>query len=203
VPEHCLVPLPASVSVADGCLVEPLAVALHGLRRARIGSGHRLCVIGGGTIGLCAVATARALGADVALDARHDAQRRAGEQLGAGEARDVYDVVVDCAGTKSALERAVRLCRPGGVLILLASYWDGMAMPGIPLCMKEIQVLPSSLYSRRDGVRDFEMAAGILAERREISPALISHRFSLNDASDAFEAAGDRAAGAIKVVLEA
>lgn len=203
VPEHCLVPLPPGVSVADGCLVEPLSVALHGLRRARIGSGHRLCVIGGGTIGLCAVAVARALGSDVALDARHETQRRAGERLGAGEPGDGYDVVVDCAGTKSALERAVRLCRPGGVLLLLASYWDGMAMPGIPLCMKEIQVLPSSMYSRRDGVRDFDMAAGILAEHPEIAPALISHRFSLGDAPQAFETAGDRAAGAIKVVLEA
>ena len=51
-------------------LVEPLAVVLHGLRRARLRGGERLAVVGGGNIGLCAVAAARAAGAHVALEAR-------------------------------------------------------------------------------------------------------------------------------------
>ena len=47
------------------------------------------------------------------------------------EANDsAYDIVVDAAGTASALEQALRLCRPGGTLLLLATYWDGFELPG-------------------------------------------------------------------------
>ena len=50
VPERCLVPLPAGVSPAEACLVEPLAVAIHGLRRARLRGDQRAVVIGAGSI---------------------------------------------------------------------------------------------------------------------------------------------------------
>ncbi len=109
-------PLPAGVALGDACLVEPLAVVLHGLRRAGLRGGERVAVIGGGAIGLCAVAAARAAGAEVALVARHDAQRAAGERLGAGaRASGSYDLVIDAAGTESALAqrgRAVPAGRP-------------------------------------------------------------------------------------------
>ena len=110
--------------------------------------------------------------------------------------------MVDSAGTGSALEQAVELARPGGTLLLLGTYWSGMSMPGIPLCMKEIRVVPSSMYSRVGKVRDFDVAAGLLSARPEMADALITHRFPLDEAVRAFAAAADRAAGAIKVVLE-
>jgi 2-desacetyl-2-hydroxyethyl bacteriochlorophyllide A dehydrogenase len=202
VPARCLVPLSAGISVADGCLVEPLAVAVHGMRRARVSPGRSVAVIGGGTIGLCAVAAAGAGGARVSLEARHDAQRMAGERLGAGPTQGEYDLVVDSAGTTSALERAIELCRPGGRLLLLGTYWQGMNMPGMALCMKEIRVIPSNMYSREGMVRDFDVAATILAARPEIAAAIITHRYSLDEAPAAFAMARDRSAGAIKVVLE-
>ena len=40
VPEANLVPLPTGLDVARGCLVEPLAVAFHGLDRARVREGR-------------------------------------------------------------------------------------------------------------------------------------------------------------------
>src|SRR5262249_13810477 len=55
VPERCLVPLPQAVRVEDACLVEPLAVVVHGLRRARLRGGERVAVIGGGTTRLAGV----------------------------------------------------------------------------------------------------------------------------------------------------
>jgi threonine dehydrogenase-like Zn-dependent dehydrogenase len=156
-----------------------------------------------GAIGLCAVAAARAAGAEVAIEARHDAQLAAAAALGAGEARGEYDVVVDSAGTSSALERAVSMARPRGTLLLLGTYWEGMQMPGLLLCMREIRVLPSSMYSREGMVRDFALAEGVLATTPALAPALITHRYPLAQAAQAFEQARDRAGGAIKVVLEA
>src|SRR5512145_1960522 len=65
VPARALVRLPAGVALGDASLVEPLAVVLHGLRRAGLRGGERVAVVGGGAIGLCAVAAARAAGAEV------------------------------------------------------------------------------------------------------------------------------------------
>lgn len=202
VPERCLVPLAAGVDVADACLVEPLAVAVHGMRRAGLRGDQRVAVVGGGTIGLCSVAAARASGAEVALIARHDAQREAGARLGAVEATDGYDLVVDAAGTRPALETALALCRPGATLLLVATYWSGFELPGFALCMKEVNVVPASMYGRAGPSRDVDVAAGLLARQREIAPALITHRFPLEAAPEAFRTAADRRAGAIKVVLE-
>lgn len=204
VPADALVRLSAAIPLADASLVEPLAVAVHGLRRARVRQGQRLAVIGGGTIGLAAVAAARALGVSVALFARHEHQRAAGERLGASvPARDEpYEVVVDAAGTASALAQAVEIARPGGRLLLLASYWDGLEIPGLRLCLKEIDVVPSSLYGRCKEGRDFDLAARILSENPEIPRAIITHRLPLEAAEEAFRIAADRKSGAIKVVLQ-
>lgn len=203
VPEGCLVRLEPGVRAEDACLVEPLAVALHGLRKAGLADTQRVAVIGGGTIGQCALAAVSQAGATVALAARHDVQRAAGERLGAGlvDASDGYDLVVDCAGTADALAEACRICRPGGTLLLLASYWDGFEPPGMALCMKEIRVVPSFMYGRFEGGRDVEAAAALLAARPEIPEVIITHRLPLEAAAEAFELARDRKSGSIKVVL--
>ena len=203
VPERCLVRLPRGLATSDACLVEPLAVAVHGLRRAGPSATERVAVVGGGAIGLCAVAAAQARGAEVGLAARHDAQAVAGERLGALEIGGEYDLVVDCAGSSSALEQAVSLCKPGGTLLLLASYWDGrLVLPGFAVCLKELRVVPSSMYARHGVRRDVDTAAAVLAERPEIANAIITHRLPLEAASEAFALARDRKSGAIKVVLE-
>ena len=58
VPERAIVPLPAGLEPRDACLVEPLAVAVHGLRRAGLRGDQGVAIVGGGSIGLCAVAGA-------------------------------------------------------------------------------------------------------------------------------------------------
>lgn len=205
VPARSLSPLPAGVGLADACLVEPLAVAVHGVRRGGIAAGDRVAVVGGGTIGQMAVVAAQATGADVDLVARHDHQRAAGERLGAGAPSEgaEHDVVIEAAGTASALADAVDRCRPGGRVVLLGSYWDGsVEMPGLAVTMKEITLVPASMYGRVGPSRDFDVAAAVLAGRPEVAEAVITHRFPLDAAAEAFAAARDRAAGAIKVVLE-
>jgi len=208
VPERCLVPLPGGLSVADACLVEPTAVAVHGLLQVGLNGAQRVAVVGGGSIGLAAVAVVRASGASVDLVARHDAQRAAGERLGAtsrsenDQANGTYDIVVDAAGSASSLEQCVTLARPGGQMLLLATYWDGMSLPGFALCMKEIRVVPSSMYGRRSIGRDIDIAASVLASNPAIGATLITHRFPLDVAREAFETAASRSSGSIKVVLE-
>jgi len=202
VPESCLVYLPANVGVKDACLIEPLAVAVHGIRNAGLNPGQCVAVIGGGTIGLCAVAVAMATGAAVGLSARHSHQIAAGTLLGAEAIEGQYDLVIECAGTKSAMSQAINLCRPKGKLLILATYWGGIDFPHMAVAMKEITVVPSHMYAANGPVRDFDVAAMLLSRKPEITQALITHRFPLAEAKQAFAVARDRKAGAIKVVLE-
>lgn len=210
VPRRCLVPLPSGLEVEDACLVEPVAVAVHGFVRAGLRGNHRVAIVGGGSIGLAAVAVARASGARVELVARHASQAEAAERLGARALSEAdaesssadYDIVVDAAGTTSSLDQCVRVAKPGGVLLLLATYWDGMELPGILLCMKEVRVIPSMMYGRGSVGRDIDVAASALAANPAIAKTLITHRYPLDDATEAFAMAAARGGGAIKVVLE-
>jgi len=214
--EECIVPssslarLPAGVAVRDACLVEPLAVAVHGVRRGRVAPGERAVVIGGGTIGLAAAVAAQAVGGRVDQVARHDHQRAAAERLGAtapddgdGDGDGDYDVAIEAAGSPDALADAIARCRPGGRVILLGSYWDGpVALDAMAVCNREIDLVPATMYGRVGPSRDVDVAVALLARRPEVAGALITHRFPLDAVAEAFVAARDRAAGAIKVVLE-
>ena len=202
VPTRSLVALPRSVDVHAAALVEPLAVAVHGMRRASVAPGMRVAVVGGGPIGLCAVAAATSTGCEVGLSARHAAQSAAGRALGAAAIEGEYDVAIDCAGTDSAIEQACEALRPNGTLLLLSASWDAFRLPGLALAAKELAITVSTMYGRSASGRDIDAAATLLGEREDLGELLISHRFPLDAAPEAFRAATRRAEGALKVVLE-
>jgi threonine dehydrogenase-like Zn-dependent dehydrogenase len=197
-----LVYLPANVGVKDACLIEPLAVALHGLRKAGLDGRMRVGVVGGGTVGLCAVASAVDACAEVGLVARYPHQIEAGRRLGAKDVAGTYDLVVECAGSDSAVNEAVRLCRPNGRLLLLGTFWDGLNLPHYAVAQKGLTLFVAMMYAISGIGRDCDLAAALLAGNPEIARCLITHRFPLEEAPKAFEIARDRKAGAIKVVLE-
>ena len=182
-------------------LVEPVAVALHGVHRSGLVSGSRALVIGAGPIGLCAIAVARALGAEVDLLARRPTRIAAGERLGASTAlgRD-YEVVLEAAGTQDSLDRAIRLVRPGGTVAVLGSFWDPVSI-GVSLQMKEVTLVPSFTYGHHHGTSEFDEAIRLLAAAPELGPPLVTHHFALEDAAEAFRVVGDRSSDAIKVVV--
>src|SRR4051812_25346735 len=128
VPEECLVPLPANLDAGVACLVEPMAVSWRGVRLAAIEPGERVVVVGGGSIGLLAVAAARAAGHEVALDARHPHQIEAGERLGATRPTGAYDVVIEAAGSDSAVARCAELAVPDGRVVLLGVFHGTVAV---------------------------------------------------------------------------
>jgi len=197
-----IVPLPAGLDVADGALVEPVACAVHALRRAGVTAGDRVAVVGAGSIGLGAAAAARWMDASVDVTARHDHQRDAATRVGAGiEADGEYDVVVDAAGTDTAVAQCVDLLRPGGTIALLASYWEPVEFPQF-FSMKEPVLVGANMHGRDASGTDMEAAAQLLADLPEVAPAMVTHRFPLDRAAKAFACAADRASGAIKVVLE-
>ncbi|MDN3357770.1 alcohol dehydrogenase catalytic domain-containing protein [Actinomadura sp. DC4] len=201
VPEFTLLPLPGMLPVEDACLVEPGSVAWHGVRRARLVAGERVAVVGGGSVGLLAVAAARRMGFEADVEARHEHQKRAAEKLGAGLPHGRYDVVIDAAGGPAALARCAELARPGGRVVVVAVYFETATFPGPASLVKELSYINAVAYDHCDGRREFADVAAMLADQPVIAETVITHRFPLADAAEAFRVAADRSAGAIKVVL--
>ncbi|MGZ4694282.1 MAG: zinc-dependent alcohol dehydrogenase [Acidimicrobiales bacterium] len=203
-PAARLVALPPGLDVRDASIVEPASVSWHALHLAEAGPGKRVAVVGAGALGLLAVAGAHRMGADdVALEARHPHQREAGARIGARIGTDgAYDVVVEAAGTQESLARAIELVAPRGTIVVLGVHFGTVALDWMPLFHREASIIPSLGYCRHEGVREMEEAATMLADDPEIARALITHRFPIADAAEAFRVAGDRASGAIRVVIE-
>ncbi|MFN8628481.1 MAG: alcohol dehydrogenase catalytic domain-containing protein [Candidatus Binatia bacterium] len=202
VPDRCLVPLPAGLPVENACLIEPVAVAVHGLHLARLSAADRVVVVGGGSLGLCAVAAAKVVANDVCLVARHDAQKMAGERLGARLHCDGgFDLAIDCAGTSESMAQTAQLCKPGARILMLATYWQGLTLPAFEVSMKELRMVNATTYCRHGMARDVDVAAALMARNPRIADCIITHRLPLAAAAEAFTIAGNRAHGAIKVVL--
>jgi len=203
-PTARLVRVPEGLDVRDASLVEPASVSWHALRLAGTGPGKRVAVVGAGALGLLAAAGAqRQGGEDVAIETRHAHQREAALRIGArADAKGVYDVVVEAAGTPASLARSIELVAPGGTVVVLGVHFGKVEIDWMPLFHKEGRLIPSLGYCRHEHGREMEDAAAMLAEDPEIARALITHRFPIEDAVEAFRVAADRASGAIRVVIE-
>lgn len=203
-PAARLVPLPPGLDVRDAALVEPASVSWHALRLAGTGPGQRVAVVGAGALGLLAVAGARRLGGEeVTLEARHSHQKQAGERLGASvDPQGLYDVVVEAAGTPASLARCGELVAPGGTIVVLGVHFGPVQLDWMPLFHREARLVPSLGYCAHQDGREMEHAASVLADDPEIARTLITHRFPIEDAAEAFRVASDKTVGAIRVVIE-
>lgn len=135
VPVPMATKLPAVLSLADGALIEPMAVSLYGVRHARIRPGDRVVVLGGGTVALYAIYWARRLGAGkIVVLSRSTRRAEFAMQMGAdqfvpyggdelGEVTDalggVPDVVFECVGAEGMLGKAIMHAGPFGRVVSL------------------------------------------------------------------------------------
>jgi threonine dehydrogenase-like Zn-dependent dehydrogenase len=202
VPAGNLVPLPSGLPVQVACLVEPLAVAVHGIAQARVTPNDRVLVIGAGAIGLAVAAVLGGRGQGCDIIARHRHQEEAADLLGARcTAGDGYDVVIDAVGSSESLADAAHRVRSRGRIGMVGTFWQPTTVPGA-LCMKEIELIGAMTYKCRPPERSFEEAGRLLVANPAIAEVLITHRFPLDAVDEAFHAARDRAAGAIKVCFD-
>ncbi|OHV30354.1 MULTISPECIES: zinc-dependent alcohol dehydrogenase [Pseudofrankia] len=205
VPAHKVLDLPAGLDISNASLAEPASVSWHGVRLGGTAPGRTVAVVGGGSIGQLAAAAAQAQGADeVVLEARYRHQHEIRERLGAAEPEPgtLYDVVIEAAGSPSSLQRSIELVKPGGTVSLLGVHHGGLDVPYSALLTKEVTLVASMGYCGHAGKREMLEAAKMLAARPEIPDSLITHRFPIEDAAEAFRVASDRESGAIKVVVD-
>jgi L-iditol 2-dehydrogenase len=214
-PASSLLALPDDIPVDAGSLVEPVAVCVRGARLGEVGLGSRVVVLGGGSIGLLSIVTARAAGArEVHVSARHESQRERARALGADgvhESADqairalgdnAVDVVIETVGGKArTLGEAVRLVRPGGVVSMLGVFAGDVPLPGLDFSLKEVRLVGSNCYARFGASTDFAAAIGLVRARLADVRSVVTHRFALGQVNEAFAAAADKATGSIKVTI--
>lgn len=202
-PRHALIQLPPGLDVADACLVEPASVAWHSCHVGDVGPDTRVAIVGAGAIGILAAASAQAMGAsDVAVEARHPHQHDAREQIGAVTPTGDYDVVIETGGSESALHRAVELTRPGGTVVYVGVYDPDTTWPHHEAFLREVALQPSLGYCGHDGRREFAEVADMLASRPDLVSMLVTHRFPIDDAPEAYRVAQDKSKGVFRVVVE-
>jgi len=202
-PRRALVPLPERLAVADASLVEPASVAWHSCHMGRIDPDSRVAVVGAGAIGILAAASAQTMGApEVAVEARHPHQHEARERIGATTPTADYDIVIETGGSESALHRAVELARPGGTVVHVGVYDPDTTWPHHEAFLREVALRPSLGYCGHHGRREFAEAADMLASRPELAAMLITHRFPIEDAPEAYRTAQDKSKGVFRVVVE-
>lgn len=207
--------LPDEVSLRQGALVEPLSVALHGIRRSRLRPGDHALVMGAGPIGLLALQCARVAGARTVTVTEIDAGRAAlacrlgataalnpvqenvGLALAARTERRGPDVVYICTGAPGACADAISLVRKGGQIVTLGMCVEPVAADLMTVAMSELSIEGSFA-----GRAEFPAAIDLIAQRRVDVDALVSHEIDLQDiVTRGFEFLDKPGSGAVKVLV--
>jgi L-iditol 2-dehydrogenase len=211
VPAYTLYALPDELDYELAALVEPLAVAVHGLHLVDLSFGERVVVLGSGSIGVMATLAARALGAsEVIATYRYEHQAQAALAAGATRAvqADVVstladekpDVVIETVGGHAeTLSQAMGLVRPGGRVSVLGLFTAPVQVNALPLMLNEVRVVGGITYCRPGQHSDFDVALRIIGADPERARGIISHRFPLKKADEAFRAAADKSSASVKV----
>jgi (R,R)-butanediol dehydrogenase / meso-butanediol dehydrogenase / diacetyl reductase len=213
VPADTLVRLPAEIPLPEGALVEPVAVAVHDVRRAALRPGEKTLVVGGGPVGLLIAAVAADTGGDVLVVEPNPHRRRTAEGLGLTAvdpaATDVpelvqdwtsgagADVAFEVSGAQAGMDTAVRVLSARGRLVLVAIHPTPRLVDLHRFFWRELTLLGARLYDRDD----FERAVELVAARQLPVGSLISRVVPLHRAAEAFAAleAGD---AVMKVLID-
>lgn len=208
-PVDALLPLPSTMPAAIGALIEPLAVAVHAVRRITLEEVRVAAVLGAGPIGLLTALVLKAYGVDRVLvsdvsTSRLGLARSLGlEGMEAGAPlfervmsmsdHDGADAVFECAGHPSSALEMTRLARPRGTLVEVGVLKQPAPVDLQAVNFKELELVGSRVYARADFEEAIRLADQLELER------IISHTFPLAEVEKAF--AQFRSGDACKVIV--
>jgi 2-desacetyl-2-hydroxyethyl bacteriochlorophyllide A dehydrogenase len=202
--------LPDKVSYEKGALTEPLAVAVHACKRAEIGLGDRVLVIGAGAIGIMIAAVCRKAGAaEVVISDLSTSRLAMAEKLGATHIVNAgkedlklevgkwsgekgFDKAFECVGAEATFRQAMELVKMNGLVTDVGIFEK-----------TEIQ-LDASLFVKKE--LRVQGAQGYCPDAIQILQELpfeqmITHHFQLEELREALETASDPNSNAIKVCI--
>lgn len=191
--------IPSDCSFETGALIEPIAVALHGVARSCCEVGDQVVVLGAGPIGLLLAMISKTAGAskvivtevlryrlelaekfgfDVIDSSRLDVLKEVlGKTNGTGA-----DIVFEAAAVPQTASQLVSLVRPRGRIIIVGLYKQPPAIDLLTVNFKEEEIIGSRVYSERD----FERAVHLAGSGRLHIEHLITHRLDLQNIKEGF-----------------
>lgn len=199
VPEKTLVRLPQSISLEHAALVEPVAVAVHDVRRAAIIQGDKVVVIGGGPIGVLVATVAKNFGAEVLVIEVDSGRRKQIAELGfevldpiADDQENFVnswtsgagaDVVFEVSGAAAAVLGATSLAKARGTVVVVAIHPTPRPIDLQKVFWRELTILGARVYQRQD----FEKAVELISNGVIPVEALITKVVNLSDTASAFD----------------
>ena len=212
-PEEQVFPIQA----ADGALAamaEPVSVAVHAVRRARIEPGERVMVLGAGPIGQCVAMVAIELGAEVLLIDLQESRLELGRGVGAEtlvwtDAAEVVararewggpggpPVALDATGVPAAVRAMVDAVASAGRAVQVGMSTDEVSIRIGSLTEKELDLLGASCCDSAD----FAEAVAVVERNGDAIARLISHEFVLEQAPEAMRFAMSNPTEVMKVVI--
>lgn len=212
VPASTLVPLPASLPLRTAALIEPVAVAVHDVRRSELRAGDRAVIIGGGPIGVLIASVARQAGAEIVVLELDPARRLMIEQLGFTtvdpSATDATawveewtggagaDVVFEVSGAAAAVRSATTFARVRGTIVIVAIHPTPREIDLQRVFWRELRLLGARVYQRID----FERAIELLDSDAIDAEAVITSVYPLTGVTDAL--AELQSGRALKVLID-
>jgi L-iditol 2-dehydrogenase len=212
--EKCLFPLPDLLTFEDGAMLEPLGVAIHSVDLAHLKTGMTVGVFGCGPIGLLIIQLAKLSGAAniIAIDKfvhRADAAKAFGadrvfvtsdnSHLGEIQAATTHgrgvDVAFEVAGVQETVDVSVAAVIPGGKVILTGIPDDDKTSFSASIARRKGLTIKLVRRMKHTYPRAIELVSKGMVDVRSI----VTHRFALEQADEAFRAAERR--DGLKVII--
>ena len=199
VPAMTLHKCPEDISLKLAALIEPLAVACHDVKRARIAVGEKVVVLGAGPIGLLVAMVARHAGAQVIISELNEYRLSIAEKLGFSTFNpsqgdlvkyihevtegDGADVIFEVTASTAGAEVMTEIVKPRGRILLVGIYNQPKEINLFKFFWRELEMLGARVYERED----YEHAIEIAAKRTLPLESIISDIFELDGIQKAFE----------------
>lgn len=208
--------LPATLSADEGAMIEPLAVAVHAVRRMGDITGRDVIIIGAGPIGNLTAQTALGMGAKrVAITDVSDIRLQYAKDCGISYCvntrdrdfdtamneifgPDKADAIFDCAGNNITIGQAVSYARKGSTIILVAVFADKAQVDLAVLNDHELDLNTSMMYRHEDYVE----AIRLVSEGKVRLSQLISAHFPFSDYLAAYEFIDNNRETTMKVIID-
>ena len=185
-PARNLHALPDSLSDQAAVFVEPTAAACEILTQVDVTMRTRIAVVGDGRLGLLIGQVLQSTGATVTQVGRHADKLKLAESFGLNTAlsKDTiasksFDLTVDATGRPDGLQRAMKLVRPRGTVVMKSTFHGAAPIQLWPAVVDELTLIGS-----RCG--PFERGIEMLVNRHVKTEPLIAATYSLESFEDAF-----------------
>jgi L-iditol 2-dehydrogenase len=213
VPDHLLHRLPDDMGWDEAAVAEPVAVAVHNMRRGEVKPGARVLVLGAGTIGLLIALLAKVSGAGtVSITDLSDARLQLARHFGADETLNAkgldlrahaathgeYDVVFDVVGNKRTLDDATYAVKPAGRIVLVGVPHEQFEEINVKnIFARELVLTASRMYEPVD----FARALTLVAEGKVPVDKLVSLTLPLSEIGEGLRRLHTEPDQTIKVLL--